>query len=124
MLYIAQGASIKGFQFFVMLVITVDSATLKHKYNGCLYIALAIDGDGQIYPLTFGIKDAENETIYKRFFKKFKDVFKEINNLVFVIDWHKAIVNSLNVVYPINYHGLCMYHINMNMKQNKKNWTR
>ena len=39
--------------------------------------------------------------------------------MVFVTDQHKGIENALKVVYPNNYHDLCMYHISQNLKAKK-----
>ena len=94
----ALGGSIKGFVSFIKPVVTVEGTTLEHKYNGYLYIASAIDGNGQIFPITFGIGDRENEAAYTWFFQCFKECFGEIDNLVFITDRHKGIENTLKVV--------------------------
>ena len=117
--FMALGGSIKGFASFIRPVVAVDGTTLKHKYSGYLYIASAVDGNGQIFPIAFGIGDGENEAAYTWFFQCFKECFGEIDNLVFVTDRHKGIENALKVVYPNNYHGLCMYHISQNLKAKK-----
>ena len=89
--FMALGASIRGFQSSIRPVVAVDATTLKHKYSGHLFIAAAMDGNNQIYPLAFGICDGENEAAYIWFFTRFKETFGETENLVFVTDCHKAI---------------------------------
>ena len=117
--FMALGGSIKRFSSFIRPVVAVDGTTLKHKYSGYLYIASALDGNGQIFPIAFGIGDGENESAYTWFFQCFKECAGEIDNLVFVTDRHKGIENALKVVYPNNHHGLCMYHISQNLKAKK-----
>ena len=95
----ALGESIKGFASFIRTVVAVDGTTLKHNYIGYLNIASTIDGNGQIFPIAFGIGDEENEPAYTWFFQCFKECFGEIDNLVFVTHQYKGIENALKLVY-------------------------
>ena len=115
----ALGASIQGFRSSIKPVVAVDGTTLKYRYRDYLYIALAVDGNGQIFPLALGVGDGENQEAYTWFFCCFREAYGEPDNLVFVFDRHKGIENALKVVYPNCYHGLCMYHISQNLKAKK-----
>ena len=117
--FMALGASIRGFQSKIRPVIAIDGTTLKHRYRGYLYIAAAVDGNGQIYPLAFGVGDSENEKTYIWFFHYFREAYEEPNNLLFVFDRYKVIENTLKVVYPNSHYGLCMYHISQKLKVKK-----
>ena len=117
--FMALGASIRGFRSSIRPVVVVDGTTLKHRYRGYLYIASAVDGNGQIFPLAFGVGDGENQEAYTWFFSCFREAYGEPDNLVFVSYRHKGIENALKVVYLNCYHGLCMYHISQNIKAKK-----
>ena len=112
-------ASIREFHSNIRFVVTVDGTTLKHGYRDYLYIASAVDGNVQIFPLAFGVGDGENEEAYTWFFHCFKEAYEEPDNLIFVTDMHKGIENALKVIYPNYYHRLCMYHISQNLKKKK-----
>ncbi|XP_033134292.1 uncharacterized protein LOC117127751 [Brassica rapa] len=51
-------------------VIVVDGTHLSRKYGGVMLVAAAQDGNFQIFPLAFGIVDAEDEPSWERFFTK------------------------------------------------------
>lgn len=46
-----------------------------------------------------------------------------VNGLVFVSDRHKSIVKSIALVFPDNFHALCIHHLSLNltMKFNNDN---
>ena len=68
-LFLSFGASIAGFQF-QRRVIVVDGTHLSGKYGGVMLVAAAQDANFQIFPLAFGIVDAENEDSWECFFTK------------------------------------------------------
>lgn len=43
------------------LLLGLDGTHLKSKYQGILLTATAVDAVGSLFPLTFGIVDAEND---------------------------------------------------------------
>ena len=57
--------AIEGFihEFISLIrsVIVIDSTFLKGKFKGTLFIAIALDGNNQLYPIAFGIGDCEND---------------------------------------------------------------
>ncbi|XP_022858399.1 uncharacterized protein LOC111379274 [Olea europaea var. sylvestris] len=57
--FLAFGASIRGYTQYLRPVICVDGSHLKGPYKGTLLLATAQDGNKQIYPLAWGIVDAE-----------------------------------------------------------------
>ncbi|XP_022897642.1 uncharacterized protein LOC111411333 [Olea europaea var. sylvestris] len=58
-LFLAFGASIQGYLHYLRPVICIDDSHLKGTYKGTLLLAIAQDANEQIYPLTWGIVDAE-----------------------------------------------------------------
>ena len=57
-LFLCFYASAKGFENCKPLL-GVDDTHLKSKYKGILLTAIATDAQGQLFPLAFGIVDAE-----------------------------------------------------------------
>ncbi|XP_022157996.1 uncharacterized protein LOC111024593 [Momordica charantia] len=89
-LFMALGASIRGFQPITRRVIMVDGTHLKGKFRGVILIGVAMDGNNQIYPLAFGIVDNESDASWKWFMKNLKDMIGHPPELVFISDRHDA----------------------------------
>ncbi|XP_022880686.1 uncharacterized protein LOC111397956 [Olea europaea var. sylvestris] len=58
-LFLAFGASTRGYLHYLRPVICVDGNHLKGPYKGTLLLATAQDANKQIYPIAWGIVDAE-----------------------------------------------------------------
>lgn len=84
-LFLAFGASVKGFTYMRKMVI-IDGTHLKGKYSGCLLTASAQDGNSQIFPIGFGTVDSENDQAWTWFFTKLLDVVPDSSDLVFIIN--------------------------------------
>ena len=54
-------AYIFSFRECCRLAIVIDGTHLKGKYNGILFIATAMDGNDQIFPIAFGVGHLEND---------------------------------------------------------------
>ncbi|KAL5580403.1 hypothetical protein UlMin_012845 [Ulmus minor] len=59
-LFLAFGVAIRGFRY-MRKVVGRNGTFLKGQYRGVLLVATAQDGNGQCYPLAWGIVDSENE---------------------------------------------------------------
>ncbi|KAL0838190.1 hypothetical protein Bca101_090080 [Brassica carinata] len=82
-LFLSFGASIKGFKY-QRRVIVVDGTHLSGKYGGVMLVAAAQDGNFQIFPLAFGIVDAEDEPSWEWFFTKLASCVSDEQPLVIV----------------------------------------
>ena len=63
-LFIGFGACIKGFPF-IRRVIVIDGAHLSGKYRGVMLVAACQDGNRGIYPIAFGIVNAEDAAAWE-----------------------------------------------------------
>lgn len=97
-LFLAFGASIRGFQHMRNVVI-VDGTHLRGKYGGCLLTASAQDGNYQIYPLAMGVVDSENDRAWEWFFKMLLEFIPNHDELVFISDRHSSIYNAISKVH-------------------------
>lgn len=102
-------------------MIVVDGTHLLEKYKGMLLIATYIDGNNNIYPISFRIVDAENDASWNWFMTNLKVVIGEIPSLVIISYCHKAIGKAVANVFPEAFHALCIYHIHNNLMTNFKN---
>ncbi|CAB78013.1 putative transposon protein [Arabidopsis thaliana] len=98
--FVSLGASIKGL-IYMRKVIVVDGTQLVGPYKGCLLIACAQDGNFQIFPIAFGVVDAE--------------IVPDSDDLRIVSDRHSSIYKGLSVVYPRAHHGACAVHLERNL---------
>ena len=60
-LFLALCLCINGFVQCCRLVIAIDGTHLKGMLMGVMFLAAAIDGNEQIYPITFGFGDGEHD---------------------------------------------------------------
>ncbi|XP_020424448.1 uncharacterized protein LOC109950309 [Prunus persica] len=111
-LFMAVGACIRGFRSSMRPVIAVDATHLKSKYKGVMFVANAVDGNRNIYPLAFGIGDLETDASWHG--------FGECPNLVIISDRNVSIENVWNEIFPTAQHGICFYHMKGNMKRTCK----
>lgn len=96
-MFIAFGASIKGYRY-MRKVIIIDETILKGRYGGCLMSACAQDGNFQIFPLAFAVVDSENDSSWEWFLSQLKEFVVDSNQLVFVSDRHGSIYNAIEKV--------------------------
>ncbi|KAL0826640.1 hypothetical protein Bca101_050317 [Brassica carinata] len=118
-IFLSFGASIKGFKY-QRRVIVVDGTHLSGKYGGVMLIAAAQDGSFQIFPLAFGIVDAEDEPSWEWFFTKLASCVSDEQPLVIVSDRHAAIKNACDKVFPWTTRGICYYHLQDNVVKKYK----
>ncbi|XP_060170918.1 uncharacterized protein LOC132601881 [Lycium barbarum] len=95
----------------------VDATFLKSKYHGVIMIAVAKDGNNNIFPLAFGIADSENNESYKWFFRHVKKVFDTRKDLSILSDRHASIATVIKELYPDTQHGICIYHMEKNLQK-------
>ncbi|XP_070035483.1 protein FAR1-RELATED SEQUENCE 4-like [Nicotiana tomentosiformis] len=100
-------------------VIAVDATFLKSKYRGVLMISVLNDENNQIFPLAFGIAESENNNSYEWYFSELRNAIGSRDNLIFLSDRHQSIVHGIAKVYPESHHGICIYHLEQNLKRRK-----
>ncbi|XP_022891979.1 uncharacterized protein LOC111406842 [Olea europaea var. sylvestris] len=93
--FLAFGASVHGYMRYLRLVICVDGSHLKGPYKGTLLLATGQDVNKQIYPLAWGIVDAETNRSCMWFMSNLKELIGDSAELVFVFDWKNSISNAI-----------------------------
>ncbi|XP_052185215.1 uncharacterized protein LOC127796849 [Diospyros lotus] len=116
-LFMAIGVCLAGFCSQMRPVIAVDACFLKCKYLGSLFVTTCKDGNNNVYPIAWGVKDSKNDASWEWLFTKLRSTIgHEIPNLVFVYDRHKSISNAELTVFPSALHVHCIYHIGQKVK--------
>ncbi|XP_070057122.1 protein FAR1-RELATED SEQUENCE 4-like [Nicotiana tomentosiformis] len=117
-MFYAYGSSIAGWNH-CRPVIAVDATFLKSKYRGVLMISVSKDANNQIFPLAFGIAESENNNSYEWYFSELRNAIGSRDNLIFLSDRHQSIAHGIAKVYPESHHGICIYHLEQNLKRRK-----
>ncbi|XP_019260986.1 PREDICTED: uncharacterized protein LOC109238942 [Nicotiana attenuata] len=82
-------------------------------------ISISKDANNQIFPLAFGIAESENNNSYEWYFSQLRSAIGSRKNLIFLSDKHQAIAYGIAKVYPESHHGICIYHLEQNLKRRK-----
>ncbi|XP_022869392.1 uncharacterized protein LOC111388813 [Olea europaea var. sylvestris] len=106
-LFLAFGASIRGYLHYMRPVICVDDNHLKGPYKGTLLLVTAQDANKQIYQLAWGIVDAETNRSWMWFLSNLKDLIGDSDELVFVSDRKNSIENVIAHLFPRAHHACC-----------------
>ncbi|XP_022860655.1 uncharacterized protein LOC111381146 [Olea europaea var. sylvestris] len=120
-LFLAFGASIRGYLHYMRPVICVDNSHLKGPYKGTLLLAIAQDANKQIYLLAWGIVYAETNKSWMWFLSNLKDLIGDSDELVFVSDRKNSIKNAIANLFPLAHHGCYVWHMEKNLIQQYNN---
>ncbi|CAK8561297.1 unnamed protein product [Lathyrus sativus] len=115
---------IKGF-VFCKPVIQVDGTWLYGKYKGTLLIAVAQDGNNNIFPVAFALVEGETGETWSFFLRNLRTHVAPQPNLCLISDIHASIVSAYN--NPANgwhnppfVHVYCIRHIAQNFMREMK----
>ncbi|XP_035834043.1 uncharacterized protein LOC118482602 [Helianthus annuus] len=115
MVFVAIGAAIRTFFCNLRLVVIIDAAHLKGEFKGTLFLAVGMDGNNQILPISYGIGKSEDGESWTWFLSKLKECIGEIPNMAIISDRANSIHLAVRNVFPHAYHGLCCRHLMMNL---------
>ncbi|XP_047312498.1 uncharacterized protein LOC124915780 [Impatiens glandulifera] len=109
------GVSIRGFKNCFRPILCFDVSFLKQKVEGQLLVAIALDANKQLYYVSFGIVDSENNNSWTYFMQHLRVIIGVVPDLVFLFDRHPSIFYALSAGFPEARHGAFTYHIKMNI---------
>nr|GEV79836.1 transposase, MuDR, MULE transposase domain protein [Tanacetum cinerariifolium] len=121
MLFIALGASIRTFAIYLRPLLMIDATHLKGQYKGTNLIAVGMDGNNQIVPISFGICKGETGPWWSWWMSALKECIGDNSNLLFRSDRHAAIALAVQDEFLLAYHVVCCRHlmINLSLKRDK-----
>lgn len=124
-LFISYQASIYGFLNACRPLIGLDRTVLKNKYLGTLLFATGFDGDGELFPLAFGVVDEENDETWMWFLSELHNLLdtntENMPRLTILSDRRKSIVDAVELNFPTAFHGFCMLHLSESFRKEFNN---
>ncbi|XP_071694530.1 uncharacterized protein [Rutidosis leptorrhynchoides] len=118
------GQQTRSFVNYAPPVIIVDGAHLKSRYLGTNLIAVAMDANNGILPLSYGIGAGETTDHWKWFFGNLRDSLQSsgccIVILTIISDRAPAIDAGISNVFSEVFHALCARHLLGNLKSVSK----
>ncbi|XP_050916234.1 uncharacterized protein LOC127131352 [Lathyrus oleraceus] len=115
---------IRGFAYCKPIV-QVDGTWLYGKYRGTLLMAMAQDGNGNIFPIAFALVESETKEAWSFFLKNLRIHVTPQENLCLISDRHESIKSAHNNPengwqYPPSSHVYCIRHIAQNFMREIK----
>ncbi|XP_072957988.1 uncharacterized protein [Typha angustifolia] len=124
-LFISYRASIYGFLHACRPLLELDRAQLKGKYLGTLLCASAVDADHTLFPLAFGIVDAESDDNWIWFLSELRKLLgvntDKMPILTILSERQKGIVEAVETHFPTAFHGFCLRYVSENFRDEFKN---
>jgi hypothetical protein len=125
--FLCYSASAHGFKYCRPLL-GLDGTHLKAKYGGVLLAATAVDALGLLFPLAFGVVDAENDDNWLWFIENLRTVIEtyqpflvdQKNGLTFLSDRQKGLLEGVSKTLPNSAHGWCLKHLEENLHKKHK----
>ncbi|XP_026378293.1 uncharacterized protein LOC113272709 [Papaver somniferum] len=109
---------IDGFKKGCRPVIEIDDTHLKGKYGGVILAAIALDGNNGMYPLAIYVCQGEYRETWTAFLTIIKPLICEHEKPInFISDRQKGLVESVELLFPYNYHIYCFRHLWANLKK-------
>ncbi|KAL2944917.1 Zinc finger CCHC domain-containing protein 12 [Bienertia sinuspersici] len=100
-------------------LIGVDGTFLKGNYGGVLLSAMALDGNNEMFPVSWAIVLAEDDECWRFFIYHLKSVLVSSDrgdNWCIISDRHKSIDKACNEIWPTVDRRYCCKHLSVNFK--------
>ncbi|KAK3031266.1 hypothetical protein RJ639_035566 [Escallonia herrerae] len=97
--------------------IGLDGCHLKGLYGGQLLSAMARDGNDNMFHVVVAVVEAETKDSWSWFLTELVDDLGGSDNLVFIFDTQKGLVESFKDLLPTIEHRFCMRHMYANFKK-------
>ena len=116
----AFGSCIRGFRH-CRPMISIDAMHLYGKYKGKLLIAMATDGNNEVYPLMFTVVESESTKTWGWFLACLLTYVTDRTNMCIISDGHcgiKSCFDDLTRGYlqvPLTHHRYCLCHLVSNV---------
>ncbi|ERN11030.1 hypothetical protein AMTR_s00024p00070750 [Amborella trichopoda] len=122
-LFVAFHATISGFLQGCRPLMALDEMLIKTKYCGYLLAAIAMDAEGVMFPVAFGISVADDAESWEWFLTQLREalVGPQRNRLTFISDLQKGLQPILETVFPNDFHGFCAQSLAESFNNDLKN---
>ncbi|KAL0301896.1 UNVERIFIED_CONTAM: hypothetical protein Sradi_6466400 [Sesamum radiatum] len=96
-----------------------DGCHLKGPFGGVLLVAIELDGNNGLFPVTFAIAESECKESWGFFFENLSNIlggFSYDKPWTFMSDRRKGLVETINEVVPNAVNRSCARHIYANFR--------
>ncbi|KAL3849567.1 hypothetical protein ACJIZ3_011449 [Penstemon smallii] len=121
-IYICWGALKKGFLEGCRPVIGLDGTHLKTERGGVLLTAVGIDGNNNMYPISYAVVLKENRKTWDWFIELLIDDLNIQNSYAYTIisDKQKGLIRAVEDLLPHAEHRFCVRHMYNNFQTKHK----
>ncbi|XP_024986513.1 protein FAR1-RELATED SEQUENCE 8-like [Cynara cardunculus var. scolymus] len=116
MLFVALGCSIRSFLRHLRPLLIMDGAHLKGTYVGTMFLAVGMNGNNGIVPITIRVGNTESGPSWIWFLHKLRQCIGEVPNLTFLTDRAASIDLVIRNVFPNAHHRFCCRHLSQNLR--------
>ncbi|XP_073356548.1 uncharacterized protein [Aegilops tauschii subsp. strangulata] len=100
--------------------LAVDATHLTRRWRGQLVAASAVDGHNWLFPVAFGVVEAESEESWVWFQQQLRNIIGTPPGLAIHTDACKGLESAVEIVFPGVEHRECMRHLAHNFKKKFK----
>ena len=100
--------------------LAVDATHLTRRWRGHLVAASAVDGHNWLFPVAFGVVEAESEESWVWFLQQLRNIIGTPPGLAIHTDACKGLESAVEIVFPGVEHRECMRHLAHNFKKKFK----
>jgi hypothetical protein len=100
--------------------LAVDATHLTGRWRGQLVAASTVDGHNWLFPVAFGVVEAESEESWVWFLQQLRNIIGTPPGLAIHTDACKGLESAVEIVFPGVEHRECMRHLAHNFKKKFK----
>lgn len=100
--------------------LAVDASHLTGRWRGQLVAASAVDGHNWLFPVAFGVVEAESEESWVWFLQQLRNIIGTPPGLAIHTDACKGLESAVEIVFPGVEHRECMRHLAQNFQKKFK----
>ncbi|KAL9681575.1 hypothetical protein QQ045_013360 [Rhodiola kirilowii] len=105
------------------LVLSIDGTHMYGKWTGTLLVAVGLDANNHILPVSFAIVESESNSSWKWFMSCIREGVTQRSGLCIISDRHKGILAAMREPQwspPHAYHRVCVRHFQGNFMSKVK----
>ncbi|GKD15076.1 transposase, MuDR, MULE transposase domain protein, partial [Tanacetum coccineum] len=111
---------IRMFVNYLCPLLIIDATHLKGQYKGTNLVAVGMDENNQIVPISFGLCKGETCPCWSCWMSVLKECIGDSPNLLFISDRHATIALVVHNEFLLAFHAICCHHLMMNLSLKRK----
>ncbi|KAJ0969630.1 hypothetical protein J5N97_022507 [Dioscorea zingiberensis] len=124
-IFVAFHASLSGFEHGCRPLIFLDGFSLKANKHWKLLAATAVDGENNIFPVSFSVTEAETIEQWHWFLLQLKSALTMSRTITFVSNKQNGLEDAVAQVFEDSYHAYCVHQLTEDFKrQLDDTWTQ